>query len=135
MNSPKYRVGDAVLIRRVRGGMPGDVLRDREPEPGHVVKVGRTLVTVQRDRDAKFRWDSTIQCRIETGLEKGDFPSYRIDTPEQLADEERRRGIQERLATANVEVSSTSGYNAVPLSTDALAEILEVVLHDQRSPQ
>jgi hypothetical protein len=128
MSTPTFTVGDRVLISRVRGTMKNDVLSG-STEEGRVTKVGRTRVTVEYVDD---RWNRSAQYRMDSGLEVGDFPGSRIDTPEQLADKTRRVDIVERLRAAGVRVSAVYGYGDV-LSTDALAAILEIVLRDQRA--
>lgn len=120
MTRPKFAVGDKVWISYVEARRYGHVRHG-----GVVTKVGRTLVTVERPGSYPEKY------RIETGVQNGQFPRYRIDTDAQLEDQETRAHLTERLAAAGVRLLEAKGYREPDLSTEALAQIVDVVVRDR----
>lgn len=126
---PKYEVGQKVMISRINYGDTRYGVS--APDEGRVVKVGRTLVSVEHVDRPKT---APRQYRIDTGVENSGFSSSRIDTEEALAEKERRRSIIERLDKAGVKVvSSLPSWSTSELRNETLSGILELVLADRRS--
>lgn len=108
----RYEVGQRVWIHSMNS-------RGREPVSANVVKVGRTLVTVDCDWYGGTR-PSTF--RIETGRQNDQFEHQWIVTEEEQVENDRRS-----IPLAYLREKRVHELDHLGLSADALEQIVAVI--------
>lgn len=113
MSTPQWYAGQEVIVRRrVYGGK-------HQETPARISRVGRKYVYVD-GRGRETAYDAV------TGVEKSEFATRRIFTPESLAEHFRRTDVQERLREA-----TRSFWWISQLSTDDAERVLQILTNDK----